>query len=110
SIAVTGSRWDQLAQSGNNMLDGSNMKAAAIAKAMQSSLDGRVKADIASTQLNGNGIQLPKELQDYYHTPGTELSYDLIANKLGTGKAIQWQQDKDFAQKIYNGGAHMEDM
>ena len=108
--AVVGSKWDQLSGEINTMLDGSQMKSGAIAAAMKSSLEGRVKADIASTQLNGNGIQLPKELQDYYHTPSTALSYDLIANKLGTGRAIQWQQDKDFSQKVYNGGAHMEDM
>ena len=107
---AAGTQWDQLGTTLSNTLDGGSMKSAAIAQAMKVSLDGRVKADIASTQLNGKGIMLPKELQDYYHAPTTELSYDLIANKLGTGKAIQWQQDKDFAQKVYNGGAHMEDM
>jgi hypothetical protein len=104
------SRWDQLGITLNNQLDGSTMKAAGINQAMQTSLKGRVAADINSTQLNGKGVQLPKELQDYYKTPSPELTYDLIANKLGTGAAIAWQQNKDYAQKIYNGGAHMEDM
>jgi hypothetical protein len=53
---------------------------------------------------------MPKELQDYYKHPTPELSFDLIASKLGTATAIKWQQEKDYAQKIYNGGANMEDM
>lgn len=104
------SRWEQLGVTLNNQLDGSTMKAAAINHAMKVSLQGRVQADIVSTQLNGKGITLPKELQDYYKHPTSDLSFDLIAGKLGTGAAIKWQQDKDYAQKIYNGGANMEDM
>ena len=105
---VGGSKWDQLGQSWQNQIDGGTLKAAAIQQSMKTSLRGRVASDVNDTMLNGTGAKLTPDLQKYYGTD--TITYDLIANKLGVGEAIKWQQNKDYAEKVYHGGANLDEM
>jgi Transglycosylase SLT domain len=102
------SRWQQWNQTQTNVINGGTMKAAAINAAMKASLVRTINSDLNATKVNGDGIKLTPDLQKYYGTDS--LSFDFISNKIGTGAAIKWQQDKDFNQKVFNGGAHMEEM
>lgn len=105
---VGGSKWDQLYQTQKNQIDGGTLKAAAIQNSMKTSLRGRMNTDVNDTLVNGTGAKLTPDLQRYYGTD--TITYDLIANKLGVGEAIKWQQNKDYAEKVYHGGANMEEM
>ena len=75
---------------------------------MKTSLRGVIESDLASRINSGVPVKLTPDLQNYYGTQ--ELSYDFVANKLGEGEAIKWEQDKARADRFYSAGANMKEM
>jgi hypothetical protein len=87
-------------------IDSSIMKAQSVKSTMNKSLNNVLSADIASRQESGVPVTLSPDLQRYYGT--NQLSYEFVSNHLGEGKAIEWEQAKEQADRNYSGVAHME--
>ena len=94
-----GSKWDNALQTGLTLLDGSQMKATAIRDDMKKKLTQTLNEDVDSFAKRGEGKGLSPDLQKYYGTD--KLSYDLVANRLGTGAALTWQENQQFAHQYY---------
>ena len=95
------SRWQMDADRQKNALDGAAMKAGAMRTDYTKKLQSVVKDDVSMMAGKGHGVVLSKDMQDYFHTD--KLSFDFISNRLGTGTALTWQEQREHAQKFYEG-------
>lgn len=96
---VTLDRWDNWRVNQDSGVDAALLKAQSIQTSMKHKLKSVIDSDVKNTLANGTDVQLSKDLQDYFHTD--KLSYEFIANKLGTGDAISWQENKQYATKVH---------
>lgn len=102
------SYWDSVKEMTHTKIDGSELKMAGVASSMKKKLEETIKKDIASTAQTGEDFKLSNDLKRYF---GTEnLSYELIANKLGEGAAITWEEGKQDAAKYHNMTADLHEM
>lgn len=93
------SRWDAIDRTMQTRLEGSGLKAAAIAKEFKIKLENHLKSDEGSYLRTGHGATLPPDLQKYYGT--NKFTYEFISNKLGTDRALQWQENTEYAAKVF---------
>lgn len=102
------SRWGQWATGAMADVDAQVMKAQGIKTSMTHKLNSVLQSDIASITASGKPVTLSKDLQDYFHTK--DLTFDFVSNKLGTGAALTWQENRELATRAYGATADMAAM
>jgi hypothetical protein len=88
-----------------NALDGAAMKGASVKAEFEKKLKLTLDSDVKGMAANGQGVTLTKDMQNYFHTD--KLSFDFVSNRLGTGTALTWQEQREHAQKFYEGTNNM---
>ena len=99
------SRWQMDAERQKNALDGAAMKGASVKAEFEKKLKLTLDSDVKGMAANGNGVTLTKDMQNYFHTD--KLTFDFVSNRLGTGTALTWQEQREHAQKFYEGTNNM---
>ena len=84
------------------------MKAQSLKSTYNKTLAGNLQSDIDSRRDSGVPLVLSQDLKKYYGTD--KLSYEFISNHLGEGKAIEWEQGKEQADRDFSAIAHMNEM
>jgi hypothetical protein len=89
-------------------IDASRMKAQSAKSAYDKRLNETLTADIQSRRDTGVPVKLTPDLQKFYGTD--QLSYEFVANHLGEGKAIAWEQEKEQADRDGGSVAHLAEL
>lgn len=91
--------WALWAEAARADIDAASNKAAAKDTSMKRKLDSVINSDVASVSQTGKPVKLSQELAQYYGTD--QLSPELVEKALGQGKAVDWLDRRDDAQRLF---------